>query len=51
MEAGLFFEVCELAEEMVKLFEDKGDNKSALKYCKMAYQGRLSQNLIGEGQI
>ncbi|WP_078390973.1 Rap family tetratricopeptide repeat protein [Shouchella patagoniensis] len=47
---GLYYEVCELAAEMVEISEEKGDNESALKYSKLAYRGRVNQNLIGDGQ-
>ncbi|WP_078390746.1 hypothetical protein [Shouchella patagoniensis] len=42
---GMYFEVCELAEEMVLICGNSGDNKSANKYYKIAYQGNTEYGL------
>ncbi|MBM7836954.1 response regulator aspartate phosphatase B [Alkalihalobacillus xiaoxiensis] len=49
-EARLFFEVCELAEELIEIFDKKGDNEKVIKYLKIAYQAKLNPETIGDGQ-
>ncbi|MBG9783117.1 aspartate phosphatase [Shouchella lehensis] len=50
LNAELYFEVCELAEELIDIFEKKGDDDSVIKYFKIAYKAKLNQNMIGDGQ-
>ncbi|MFB4211519.1 tetratricopeptide repeat protein [Shouchella sp. JSM 1781072] len=49
--AGLHFEVCELSEELIEIYEEKGDNKNIIKYFKSAYQGKINQTLLGDDQV
>ncbi|UTR08256.1 aspartate phosphatase [Alkalihalobacillus sp. LMS6] len=49
-ESGFFFEVCELAEELIEIFEKKGDNENVIKYFKIAYNAKLKPEMIGDGQ-
>ncbi|WP_099301911.1 response regulator aspartate phosphatase [Bacillus sp. Marseille-P3800] len=50
LEKKLFFEVCELAEELIEIFEKKGDNENVIKYFKIAYEAKLNPDTIGDGQ-
>lgn len=47
---GLLFEVCELAEELIEIYEKKGDNENVIKYYKIAYSAKLKPEMIGDGQ-
>ncbi|MBM7840268.1 response regulator aspartate phosphatase B [Alkalihalobacillus xiaoxiensis] len=49
-EKELLFEVCELAEELIEIFREKSDNENVIKYYTLAYQAKLNQNVIGDGQ-
>ncbi|MED4128487.1 Rap family tetratricopeptide repeat protein [Shouchella miscanthi] len=48
--AELYFEMCELSEELIEIFEENGDNENVIKYLKYAYQGKLNQTTLGDGQ-
>ncbi|AIC94441.1 response regulator aspartate phosphatase [Shouchella lehensis G1] len=50
IEEGLLFEVCELAEELIEIYEKKGDNENVIKYYKIAYSAKLKPEMIGDGQ-
>ncbi|MFS0788183.1 aspartate phosphatase [Shouchella sp. 1P09AA] len=48
---GLWFEVCELAEEMVDLADQQQDESTSLKYYRIAYQAKANQNRLGADQV
>ncbi|WP_139365699.1 aspartate phosphatase [Shouchella patagoniensis] len=48
---GMYYEVCELAEEMIEISENAKDVENALGYYRIAYKGKLDQNLIGDDQV
>ncbi|MBG9786020.1 hypothetical protein [Shouchella lehensis] len=50
IEEGLLFEVCELAEELIEIYEKKGDNENVIKYYKIPYSAKLKPEMIGDGQ-
>ena len=39
-----------LAEELIEIYEKKGDNENVIKYYKIAYSAKLKPEMIGDGQ-
>ncbi len=50
-ELSLLYEVCELAEEMVELADQRNDDSTSLKYYRIAYKAKVNQNKLGADQV